>query len=272
MNDDQQTRAVAGMEEEMSLNVKNESTVEVKNKYEVDPHAPSCTCPDFEYRSNTCKHIMRVWMEVKLGNIDLEDDAGVGDKPDVLQPKFDQVPTALTDREQWVAWEHKPVTDESRSNDWTKVPIDVDGGFGSSTNPDTWSTFDEVAEHFKSYATTVDGVGFVLHEDLDDFIGVDFDDCRDPETGEIDDAVMDFVNIADTYIEVSPSGTGIRMFLEGDVDYNGCEFDLPGDAHAEVYTKARYLTVTGHRLGRGTDSVENDEEFLDILGDFIGGE
>jgi primase-polymerase (primpol)-like protein len=206
-------------------------------------------------------------MEEKLGNLEV-DDSGVGDEPEVLTPKFVDIPNELVGREYWVAWQHKIHENKDGTKRWTKIPIDVSGGFASSTDPETWTDFETVVEHYKSYETADRGIGFVVSSD-DEFLGVDFDDCRDPETGEIDDAVEQFVLACDSYIEVSPSGTGLRMFLKSDAELGGCEFDLPGEAHAEVYNSGRYLTVTGHRLKDGSTDVERDSEFVEILDNLI---
>jgi putative DNA primase/helicase len=61
------------------------------------------------------------------------------------------------------------------------------------------------------------GVGIVLntrsrsaHERL---IGVDLDHCRDPATGEIAPWALEIIRRFDSYTEVSPSGTGVKIFL-----------------------------------------------------------
>ena len=62
----------------------------------------------------------------------------------------------------------------------------------------------------------VDGIGFCLSEN-DPFVGLDIDDCLkdgkpiNDETGQL----IDHLNKAGWYIEISPSGNGIHGFGKG---------------------------------------------------------
>jgi len=99
-----------------------------------------------------------------------------------------------------------------------------------------------------------------IHED-GNIIGIDIDDCRDPESGVIDEPVRALLSDVDTYVEVSPSGTGLRVFVLGESDLSkGTVAELPGEAHVEMYDTGRYLTVTGHRLDKySTEDVHEDK-------------
>jgi len=61
-----------------------------------------------------------------------------------------------------------------------------------------------------------DGVGFVFTDD-DPIVGVDLDDCRDPETGDVDDAAQRHHQATRLYTEVSPSGTGYHVLITGEL-------------------------------------------------------
>ena len=82
----------------------------------------------------------------------------------------ERIPTELRARRQWLCWRR-----EQRGGKQTKVPVDSrTGALASSTDPSTWSSFDDAqaaAEHFGC-----DGVGFVFSE-TDPFAGIDLDDC-----------------------------------------------------------------------------------------------
>lgn len=54
------------------------------------------------------------------------------------------------------------------------------GDYASATDPETWWSFDEALEYAESEDPA--GIGFVF-TDEDSFVGIDLDDCRDPETG-----------------------------------------------------------------------------------------
>ena len=58
-----------------------------------------------------------------------------------------------------------------------------------------------------------DGVGFVFNGD--GLGGVDLDACRDPGTGELTSWAQEVVDDFASYTEVSPSGTGLKIFARG---------------------------------------------------------
>ena len=60
----------------------------------------------------------------------------------------------------------------------------------------------------------VDGLGSSFSPD-DPYVGVDLDDCRDLETGELHRRRPTSSRGLDSYTEVSPSGTGVHIFVRG---------------------------------------------------------
>jgi len=150
-----------------------------------------------------------------------------------------ECPETLREREQWVCWR-----EETRDGKPTKVPVTPGtGGFASSTDPETWDAFETALEYTET--EHADGVGFVFTDD-DPIVGVDLDDCRDPETGDVDDAAQDIIKRLDSYTEVSPSGTGYHVLITG---------ELPEGRNrrgsVELYDTARFspsLATTSMRL------------------------
>lgn len=126
-----------------------------------------------------------------------------------------------------------PVEMSSRPR-WTrrdgKRPITVDGYSASSTKKATWASLPAVLS-----SEMGDGVGFMLG----DGVGcIDLDHCLEGgRLSELAEAVLEAV--PDTYVEVSPSGTGLHIF--GLLPEMGGR-KLPG---VEVYSRARFMTVTG---------------------------
>lgn len=189
-------------------------------------------------------------------------------RPDPLAVELDGSPDELRDRDQWVCWRYKWTDDR---DEWTKVPVDVTtGDFASSTDPDTWTTFAEALAYHKSGGTDTDGVGFVVHEE-DLVVGLDLDDCRDAATGEIEAWAEDLLGDVPTYAEVSPSGTGLRLFGFGFLPGDKTRADVDGtDGHIEVYETGRYLTVTGHRVDSSPDELHQvNDEIADVHAEFI---
>ncbi|WP_425487806.1 hypothetical protein [Natronomonas salina] len=148
----------------------------------------------------------------------------------------DTIPERLLEREQWVCWRT-----EQRDGKQTKIPVTPgSGSFASATDADTWAGFEAAREY--AAAGRAAGVGFVF-TDADPFVGVDLDDCRDPESGDVDETAMDIIERLDSYTEVSPSGTGFHVLVAG---------ELPEGRNrrgsVELYDSARYFTVTGDHV------------------------
>jgi len=159
-------------------------------------------------------------------------------------------PETLREREQWVCWR-----EEERDGKLTKIPVTPGSGeFASSTDPETWGNFETALEYTET--EHADGVGFVFTDD-DPIVGVDLDDCRDPETDDVDDTARDIIKRLDSYTEVSPSGTGYHVLIKG---------DLPDGRNrrgsVELYDTARFFTVTGDHVKRTPTRVARRQDAL----------
>lgn len=168
----------------------------------------------------------------------------------MLEPIIENIPKEIQCSPQWVCWKARP-----KANGRTdKLPYDPkNGGMSDSTDPSKWGTFNQAVSAYQNgggYA----GIGFALNGPP--FIGVDLDDSVNPETGTIEMWAWEIVEALDTYAEVSPSGTGLRMFLLGELP--------PGrrrKGKIEVYDSGRYLTVTGHHVeGTPRRIMERNQE------------
>lgn len=153
------------------------------------------------------------------------------------------IPQALIERAQWVVWRT-----EARSGKTTKVPYNATtGALAQSDNPATWASF-ETARHA---AVGYDGIGYVFSDD-DPYTGIDLDDCI------IDDQIAPWAErlllTFRSYSEVSPSGTGIKLWVEGKVptSVHPRKEKIPADiippdctGTIEIYPTKRFFTVTG---------------------------
>jgi primase-polymerase (primpol)-like protein len=159
-------------------------------------------------------------------------------KPSFLKPIPENFPDQLKEYDHWVLWKAEFIEDK-----WTKVPYNAKNGQkAKSNNPGTWSDFNTAYTRYKNSNGKYDGIGFVPSEN-DPFTGVDLDHCRDAATGTIDDWAKNIIERLHSYTELSPSGTGIRIFIKAKLP--------PGRrkrGHIEVYDTKHYLTMTGHRL------------------------
>ena len=160
------------------------------------------------------------------------------------------LPASLRERDQWVCWR-----EEERDGKPTKIPVTPGtGAFASSTDPDTWDSFETALRYVET--GSADGVGFVFTDD-DPIVGVDLDDCRDPETEDVDDAALDIIERLDSYTEVSPSGTGYHVLITG---------ELPKGRNRrgsiELYDTARFFTVTGDHVEETPTHVARRQDAL----------
>ena len=151
-------------------------------------------------------------------------------------PTADALPAALVDRDQWVCWRT-----HDRDGKPTKVPI-IPGTtqFASTTDATTWATFSAAREAV--HTTPVDGLGFVFTAD-DPLIGIDLDDCRDPDAARPTAWAADIIDTLDSYTEVSPSGTGFHVLVTGTLPQGR---NRAGDL--ELYDRSRFFTVTGDHV------------------------
>lgn len=166
-----------------------------------------------------------------------------GDKP---------VPDDLRERNQWLLWR--------RERD-TKVPYRVDGRKASPTNPADWSRHElvlRVLERFRQYYA---GVGFVFHE-ADPFVGIDLDNCLEDITGHPKAWCRGILErFGDTYVEVSPSGLGLKIWCRGKLP--AAFMVAVEDGRIEMYDRARYFTVTGQTF-RGAP-LHIEDHAADVL-------
>jgi putative DNA primase/helicase len=172
--------------------------------------------------------------------------------PLVFQPYG--LPVELRAGTRFVLWRYIWKNEQEK---WTKPPYQRSGQLASTTDPETWITFNEALIALR--AGGFDGIGRVLVPG-DGEVGFDFDHCRDRESGEIDSDIRRHVERLDSYSEVSPSGTGLRVFARGDLPPEGRK-----KGGIEVYDSGRYLTLTGHRLSFVSDRVEERQEQISAV-------
>jgi len=154
-----------------------------------------------------------------------------------------------------------------RNGRLTKLPINPKTGKAASTNdPSTFGTFEQAkaAYELRHY----DGIGILV----DSIAAFDIDHCIQ-ENGSLNELASDVLaTFAGCYVEISPSGTGLRGFFTVRQDFT---FDREkyyikhGDL--EIYVPGatnRFVTVTGDILpsrenGRLVDATDALQSVLD---------
>ncbi|MCE9564018.1 MAG: hypothetical protein K8U57_18400 [Planctomycetes bacterium] len=178
-------------------------------------------------------------------------------RPQPLRLEPDGIPMELRRQPNWVAWRYVLTKGKDKKTRWTKVPTDARfwrcpelGMNAKSTDPSTWTTFDTALWYYWE-PIGADGICFVFSE-ADPFCGVDLDDSYDPVAKCLKDWARPIVESLDSYTEISPSGTGVKVFLKG---------EIPGPRRkkgdVEMYDRDRVFTVTGHHLP-GTPETVNE--------------
>lgn len=165
----------------------------------------------------------------------------------------DSIPAELTVRPRFVSWRYELV-DGRR----TKIPYQCNGRRASSVDPATWCSWAQVLVAYDRGG--YDGVGFVMNGD--GLCGVDFDHCC--SDGQItDQKIAKHVARLDSYTEVSPSGTGLRVLLSGKLparDRKLGDIEMyDGAPYENGKPRGRFLTITGNHLA-GTPMTINERQ------------
>lgn len=127
-----------------------------------------------------------------------------------------------------------------------KEPIDPRTGYGAKANdPSTWAPLDQALEAVDKY--NLDGIGVELGDGL---CGIDIDHCIN-EKGEVSEKAEEIVSAMDSYIETSPSGTGMHILFTGSILDGARRKD-----GLEMYAEGRYFTLTGEGSGTVADRTE----------------
>ncbi len=196
-------------------------------------------------------------------------------KPHALLVDPEAIPQELKDLVQWVNWRYEP---NDKQNDWTKVPKNPKAALNgrdsnaSTTNAKTWGTFDQAWAAYQMHPPMVgdvpmpndpksagnnglDGIGLVLGAD-NPYCGVDLDKCLKDGQLTSEDAREALELLSGTYMEISPSGTGIRVFCVATKPGTECKTGT-----REMYDKngGRFLTLTGHTYGEPCGITEKQE-------------
>lgn len=139
---------------------------------------------------------------------------------------WSRIPRVLRDRPQWAI---TPGTDTD------KAPRTRSGAHASSTDPSTWTTFEEASAEAAKRGWRV---GYVLHKD-DPFACIDID-VKPGTTPEQLARFNSIVNAFDSYSEFSRSGKGMHTWVHAQLGA-GCKRD-----GVEVYSQERFIICTGN--------------------------
>lgn len=168
---------------------------------------------------------------------------------EILLNKIGSIFLQLSQFPQWVCWKYV-----ERDGKPTKPPINPhNGSYANHSDSSTWGTWREAYNSYKRNG--YQGIGFVF-TDADPFTGIDLDDCLDKD-GNLSPEAAQIVAKLNSYTEISPSRTGLKIWVVGSVP-EGRKFKL-GNGSIEIYSSMRYFTITGIHWA-GTPQVAMDAQ------------
>lgn len=173
---------------------------------------------------------------------------------------FDAIPTELKSLKQWCCWKLEP----DAKGKLTKKPYHPGGYLASSTDPNSWSNFEEVKAAYEDGALKFSGVGFFFNGD---YTGVDFDHCLDEKsiTSEglklSDELSNNLLSRLKTYTEISQSGTGVHAIIKPALP----EGSRNRKGNYEMYSRGRFFVMTGNVPPNAPTEIREDKAALDFV-------
>jgi hypothetical protein len=160
-----------------------------------------------------------------------------------LVPQLENVPEELKKLPCWVVWRAEGAPGMKPK----KMPYDptLCNYRAKSNDSETWGTYEQAVAAYLEGGFT--GIGFVLNDE--GVVGIDLDHCIVDGKPSVE-AMAVMHNLGVEYIEVSPSGTGLRGFGYAEKLQKGVNGTFEG-LKVELYSGGRFMTVTGNVLQSG---------------------
>jgi len=174
------------------------------------------------------------------------------------------IPAELREWHQWVCWRWEKRKDKNGNDTWTKPPMQPNGEYANSTNPETWTSFDNALAALQA-GRGLAGIGFVFADDP--YSGIDIDDCRNSQNGIIQPWARLIIERLNSYTEISPSGTGVKTWIRAKLSAGGRHRNRRAyeGGEIEIYSRGRYFTVTSQHLTGTPNTIESRQRELDQL-------
>ena len=161
---------------------------------------------------------------------------------------FDSIPLELKQHPYWCVWKYEQQPNEEKPR---KIPYHPPTAQRAKSNdPTTFASF-EIARQALGVAADYSGIGVGVFGNL---AAVDIDSCIDLASGQISELARDVMSTFNTYTEISPSGSGLRLFFYAPgFQYDKARYYINNQkAGLEVYiagNTSRFVTVTGNVYG-----------------------
>lgn len=180
---------------------------------------------------------------------------------------YEQIPQELKALPNWICWDAVP--DPKSHSGIRKIPINPrTGGKAMSNNPSTWTDYDTAVRISENYS----GIGFMFKNS--GYFGVDLDDMpQDLESyqkGEHRGVIYEFVNILQSYTELSQSGNGIHIICKGKLPKGGRKKKTEKGGF-EMYDDVRFFIMTGNSCSEYESIAECSDSIKPLHEKYIGG-
>lgn len=168
----------------------------------------------------------------------------------------------LCEQRRWVCY--RKVWDEGRQK-YSKIPINPHTcGNAKSNDPNTWGTLEQALGCMNT-CSNIAGVMLALSPN-DDLVGIDIDGCGSEQKWSL--LAREIMQAANSYTEISPSGTGLRILLRGELPPGRRKNSQNG---VEMYDSGRFLTITGNHVpGTPEETCERGEAIKIIHRVYLG--
>lgn len=190
--------------------------------------------------------------------------------------------SALAELKTYPNWLVFRMLPKGSGSGWSKDPWQSQVPARARNNdPATWTRFEKAA--LRGAVTTPDSecgnfiYGFALDPEAVPLVCVDIDHAVDTETGLIHPFAEEAVRRANSFTEVSFSGTGFHIFVRGlsplgrDTTSRkpaGVGSDSP--LKVDVFSRNRFIALTGDHFSPSPRDIRDAHEFLNWLAESLG--
>jgi putative DNA primase/helicase len=140
-----------------------------------------------------------------------------------------------------------------------KIPKQLKGGFSNAScnNPNTWGSFEDALNYGD---LGLDCLGFAF-TDTDPFTFIDLDNCRNPDSCEIEPWAKEIVDSLNSYTEISFSGKGLHVLAEANPNLSLGK----RTGNIEIYFSERFAALTGNHLDGTPKTIEPRQQELRVV-------
>lgn len=161
--------------------------------------------------------------------------------------KANNIPKQLKDIPSWLVWKFVPSQTPGKKP--RKVPYFVNGrrrkGAITERPSSELTTFEKARNTYLN--GDYDGIGFAAYPSYD-LTMIDLDGCID-ENGAVSEFAQQVID-SGTYVEISPSGRGLRaVYTGGAVIPSKADENIENGERVELYCGGAFVTITGNVYG-----------------------